>query len=1266
MKKFFTLAFLLCICAMAQAQSTSQVRIYINPGHGSWGGEDRHMGTVTHGGPTYTDTAGFYESNTNLEKGFGMLEKLIEYGIPFDRTKNQNNSNAARRGAALDLSQTNLVMSRVKNGPYPHDGSTYGAYSRNLSEIAAECESWNADMMISIHSNAATEGTTTNYPLFLYRGYTGSEQNAGSTAVSKACWPHWWKNQHMMWTYYSATNMNVQGDWTFASSWGTQGYGILRHSVPGFLVEGYFHTYQPARHKAMNWDACRWEGQAYAKGFNDYFGWGKKDSYGTIYGVLRDAEKTFTHTYYTPNTGTLDKYLPINNATVTLKNDAGAVVATYTTDDEYNGVFVFNKVAPGTYTLVYSHPDYKDATEQITVKANETVFPTPRISTTTETIAVQGHYAYNLSMTNEGENYTLKFKSTGAVNKGFVILTNTSTGATQSVEIGAIKAGENTVTIKASDLGSKDKFSWAISLENPKSTGIELIHSDNSIVYNNGTNNARIGLAIDKDETSANFGTIYTMTAMGQGLQRYNPDLSKNGSKILTNLFGYDASTSTSANRYIRSNRMVVNNGKVYIANYAAVNSGVWVYNPSGSATATNILNSYYERNVAFSGTGSSRVMYVGHESSLNYYNIGTSDSWSGNATSPSGSFSINMINGDGDLVMTDKGFFAAQNRYSGNNSADVPVFKFVDKSGSVLFNSSSLSSYLTGSQCGGMAITSDLATFAIVDGYSNPADIEVDVFSVSWGGNTPSFIYQYSIPLSGTQWVDQMAFDHAGNLYIASREKGLLVYTIKNPARQTITNANKSLLIQGVVEPAVQGHFAYGLEVETAENAYTLKFKSTGAVDNASLVLTNISTGWKEVTSIGTVVAGENSYILDRTEMPADSIYNWAIALDNPASPSVELVHSDNSIIYNNGTNDARIGVTIDKDETSANFGTIYTMTAMGQGLQRYNPDLSKNGSKILTNLFGYDASTSTSSNRYIRSNRMVVNNGKVYIANYAAVNSGVWIFDPNAGTNATQMLTTEYQRAVAFIGSGSSRVMYSYNENGLKYYNIGTADTWAGNAASPSGLYSIGMINADGDLLATDKGLFASQHRYSGNNSADVPCFVFVNKSGTVLYKSDVLTSLSGSERGGMAISDDLSTFVIVDAVEEGSSSDISIDFYKVAWNGETPSLSYSYSIKLDGTKSVDQMVFDHAGNLYIASAQKGLLVYAVKTNARQTITNALSTSQLTCAASVGIESISTDESAPAVYYNLQGVKVDGENIAPGTYIKVQGGKASKVLVK
>lgn len=44
------------------------------------------------------------------------------------------------------------------------------------------------------------------------------------------------------------------------------------------------------------------------------------------------------------------------------------------------------------------------------------------------------------------------------------------------------------------------------------------------------------------------------------------------------------------------------------------------------------------------------------------------------------------------------------------------------------------------------------------------------------------------------------------------------------------------------------------------------------------------------------------------------------------------------------------------------------------------------------------------------------------------------------------------------------------------------------------------------------------------------------------------------------------------------------------------------------------------------------------------------------------VGIESIETENAAPAVYYNLQGVEVS--NPVGGVFIKVQGGKASKVV--
>lgn len=47
-------------------------------------------------------------------------------------------------------------------------------------------------------------------------------------------------------------------------------------------------------------------------------------------------------------------------------------------------------------------------------------------------------------------------------------------------------------------------------------------------------------------------------------------------------------------------------------------------------------------------------------------------------------------------------------------------------------------------------------------------------------------------------------------------------------------------------------------------------------------------------------------------------------------------------------------------------------------------------------------------------------------------------------------------------------------------------------------------------------------------------------------------------------------------------------------------------------------------------------------------------------------GIADVVADENAPVEWYSLQGVRVNGENLAPGIYIKRQGSKAVKVLVK
>ncbi|MDE6321602.1 MAG: hypothetical protein K2L93_04815, partial [Muribaculaceae bacterium] len=82
MKKIITIsaAALLCGAMMTSAKTADQLRIYLNPGHGSWTSNDRPMKTLkevdgkltvidpkTEAGTKANtpDTTAFYETNTN-------------------------------------------------------------------------------------------------------------------------------------------------------------------------------------------------------------------------------------------------------------------------------------------------------------------------------------------------------------------------------------------------------------------------------------------------------------------------------------------------------------------------------------------------------------------------------------------------------------------------------------------------------------------------------------------------------------------------------------------------------------------------------------------------------------------------------------------------------------------------------------------------------------------------------------------------------------------------------------------------------------------------------------------------------------------------------------------------------------------------------------------------------------------------------------------------------------------------------------------------
>ena len=356
MKKLLLSIFALCAVVM----SASAAKIYINPGHGSWHANCRNMLLVNI--PHYNDTLGFYESNTNLWKGLFLEKKLLGAGYQVKMSR------------------------RYSGGTNEQENSQY---DKALHVIGAESQAYGSDYFISIHSNAHQDGAVTNYPLFIHKGYDGSESNSGSIWGEKILWVHhyeiWQQGQeHNSYPNYNNNNKNIRGGMSM-NGWD---YGVLRTQYrPGTLVEGYFHTYQPGRHRAMQPDWCRQEGLRYFRGFTEMYGTAK-DTKGYIMGYIRTKDKQINQTNYTGRSAN-DIYYPINGARVVLRNAKGELVKTdpykyvardfvsqaiYTTDGYYNGVFVYDDLAPGKYKIYVHCKGYKDLVQEVTVTAHTTTY----------------------------------------------------------------------------------------------------------------------------------------------------------------------------------------------------------------------------------------------------------------------------------------------------------------------------------------------------------------------------------------------------------------------------------------------------------------------------------------------------------------------------------------------------------------------------------------------------------------------------------------------------------------------------------------------------------------------------------------------------------------------------------------------------------------------------------------------------------------------------------------------------------------------------
>lgn len=359
----------------------SDLKIYINPGHGGHWSNDRNMTIYPFASG---DVNGFWESNSNLDKGLALDSMLRELGVQTKMSRRTNNDGG---GNDADLLETKLKQGTITKAQY--DDMLANGDDRALSAIVAESNAWKPNFMISIHSNA---GGPSNYVLELYAGVdpddtytypTPTPCSDESRAVVTVIGNQLQSNTLTPWTTSSPM---IRGDKSFgrtAMHW-SDGYGVLRRlTSAGTISEGSMHDYIPETYRLMNIDYRRKEAWYFTKSFMNYY-CGRQLAAGVIGGQLRDANNKQLFPDIVRQRKTNDELDPLCGATVELLQ-GGEVIKTYTTDELYNGLFYFFNLVPGTYTLRASKEHYYTQERVVVVTADNLLCETMLMNMCRET-----------------------------------------------------------------------------------------------------------------------------------------------------------------------------------------------------------------------------------------------------------------------------------------------------------------------------------------------------------------------------------------------------------------------------------------------------------------------------------------------------------------------------------------------------------------------------------------------------------------------------------------------------------------------------------------------------------------------------------------------------------------------------------------------------------------------------------------------------------------------------------------------------------------
>ena len=1190
MKKIFMILAAALLTVSISAADLTGKRIYVNPGHGSFGPNDRPMATISYPKLPTTgmpDTCGFFESNTNLQKAWYLGKKL------------------EAAGATVMYSHTKCGPwpYEMKNGDYPdyvwckgcgiadptagwqvtdsYDAHPdYEKYNRNLTEITVEVEANNIDYFISIHSNANVDGDGTNYPIYLYRGEdnriadgTGYYYVEGSYEKAAASWPH--RNEIMTVGIDPSssykTSMNIRGDVTFMKSSSDRThangktykgyYGVLKHGASGYLVEGYFHTYQPARHRALNYEYCHMEGLAYYRGIVDYYG-ADKENVGYIMGTVKDQFNKMNNSLYKYIAKTNDQWVPCNGAEVILKK-GGKEVARYTVDNNYNGLFIFKDLEPGNdYSLEASCDGYYPLADEykvpFEVKANATTYPMIFLADTTWTppTVTYEDYPNPNQPAYLGLPSVFEMKQEEAIRDYTEVIKGTVKRTLQSGDSTILLSHEEDGTphlyLIKSSLNTIDTISTqGITPRDPNNLGDYLALSDIALTCDGklvGVNYVRCQYGADQVDPGYKRGTkyFYIWDALAgdariwftaqDGANSYRSDV---GYTLAVKGESKDCQVLVSARHY-----------------NASSGGGTFRYS---CYTVTDGVPSYI-----FYGNAISLGENPPHDATRDGENI---------------QFTLSPRGEKKDFIFDADKVTPNEFRLPGGQNQNVTILGTIPAElMHVKFNGATYFIYA------GKALMAAPTTDA--DGKVTGVQI-LDI--------TEGLDKAVVIKTTNTTLAAPIEATYAA---ATAKVKGadLYLYLLVDGKIYSFTTV-------GVAQPVVAAIMAHKLNVTEDGDNYVFSFDANSDAKAANLVFYNKG-GYVAGKVAISAVKGANTITVAKADIPGKpgQVLTWAVELEGDIIANFGIISLDKSLI---ASSTSRLFNAVNTNPESDKFGYIYVMHRAGSSSSALAPN---------SGVWEYDYAYNKLNTEQYKGGiakfgnptRMSIDrDGYLYVADWADGNSGIYIANTADMTQPfTQFFAGTRESDGAFnnggVYTGSSTPgcyvydngqevkLFVYNEdakgtlpkNGVAVYNIGQTDgtilhKWE---TAPYAVYTLtGQANTEGNVWGTSHGFFVSQVREDGQSNASATSLKFYDNAGkeqmsaaSDLYK-DIIT---GSNAGGYVVSPDESVLVFNDGAKN-------FQVFDITWEGDKPVLALRYTIN-HGITKIRQMNWDYAGNI------------------------------------------------------------------------------------